>query len=407
MTNWETTLSILIPTRNRHETLPFTLSTLRNSTTTDVEFVVCDNSDSPIDSVDFLSDSRFRFIRPSERLGMRENWDFCLREARGRFRCFIGDDDGVLPNSLDRLVAHLQQDSSDVIVSRSASYEWPQFGKQPVLQMLRARQTSIDLRPRVLRELKAFRCSEFFPMPYNRAVFSNSIELRIRRRTGGDFFTARTPDINAGASLTLFASSIAFFDEVVFIAGASATSNGSLGKVGAFQQDFFKLSTYPFLSALGDGLNTASQVQYIEPILRAMHSFGLETKISARRVIFRIFFSVPRAGESRLYCLRTWPELRFYVEILTCAAAAWHLLTWRIYVTKSVWRPLLFGDCDFIGFNPIHISDVARASRTLQMFLDSPAPQDVDILKFWIKSPRRFVRSFIASLISKRMTRSR
>lgn len=407
MTNWGTTLSILIPTRNRHETLPFTLSTLRNSRTTDVEFVVCDNSDSPIDSVDFLSDSRFRFIRPSERLGMRENWDFCLREARGRFRCFIGDDDGVLPNSLDRLVAHLQQESSDVVVARSAGYEWPQFGKQPVLQLLRARQTSTDLRPRVLRELRAFRCSEFFPMPYNRATFSNSIELRIRSRTGGDFFTARTPDINAGASLALFASSIAFFDEVVFIAGASATSNGSLGKVGTFQQDFVKLSTYPFLSSLGDGLNTASQVQFIEPILRAMHSFGLVTEPSARRVIFRIFFSVPRVKESRLYCLRTWPELRLYIEILTCAAAAWHLLTWRIYLTKDIWRPLLFGDSEFIGFNPIHLSDVACASHTLQLFLDSPVPQDVDVLKFRIKSPRRLIHLLMTSLLAKWPTRSR
>ena len=401
MASDEVVLSILIPTRNRHETLPLTLATLRKSSSEQIEFVVSDNSDNAFDTTNFDNDTRFKFIRPQKVLGMTENWDYCLRHSHGSFRGFIGDDDGVLPSSLDRLVNHLRHCSSDVIVAESASYEWPKHGNDPHMQLMQTRKQDKDFRPRVMKDLSAFRFSSAFPMPYNRTVFSNSIERRVRESNNGSFFNSRTPDINSGAILSIFSRSIESFNEVVFIHGASAKSNGDQGKAGNTPLEHSELSKIPFLEYLGDGVGTSSALQYIEPVLQAFILNDHYPQLRISRIISRMFFSSPNITESIVYCSRTWPSFKTYIRFCSIVAFIRHKMFWKIYLTRSTWKPLLLDNCSFYVFSPENISNVELASLVLEKYLID-RKLNKNLVQSVIHSPKYLLRNFIGKILERK-----
>ncbi len=394
-------LSILIPTRNRHETLPLTLATLRKSSSEQIEFVVCDNSDDAFDATRFSSDARFKFFRPQKVLGMTENWEYCLQRSRGSFRGFIGDDDGVLPSSLDNMVKHLRHCSSEVIVAGFANYEWPKHGDDPHLQLIHYNKQADDLRPKVMKDLGAFRFSNAFPMPYNRAIFSKSIESRVRESNNGAFFNSRVPDINGGAILSTFSRSIESFNEVVFIHGASATSNGDLGKAGNAPLEFSKLSKLPFLEYLGDGIGTSSVLVYIEPVLQAFTLTNKSLQMRVSRIISRVFFSTRNINESTAYCLRTWPAFKTFIKFCAIVALIRHKIFWKIYLTRSTWRPLLFDDCSFYVFSPENIPNVERASEVLEKYIID-RKLNTNLVQTVIHSPKYLLRTIICRIFDRK-----
>ena len=394
-------LSILIPTRNRHQTLPSTLATLRKSISEQIEFVVCDNSDNAFDTASFSNDARFKFLRPQKVLGMTENWEYCLQHSRGSFRGFIGDDDGVLPSSLDRLVVHLRHCSSEVIVAGSAGYEWPKHGNDPRLQLIHYNKQADDLRPKVMKGLGAFRFSSAFPMPYNRAVFSKSIESRVREINNGAFFNSRTPDINSGAILSTFSRSIESFNEIVFIHGASATSNGELGKEGNAPLEHSELSKIKFLKVLGDGIGTSSVLQYMEPVLQAFTLNDMYPQLRVSRIISRVFFSTPNIIESSAYCSRTWPTFKTFIKFCSIVAFIRHKMFWKIQLTKSTWKPLLLDDCSFYVFSSENISNVELASQALETYLIDRA-MNKKLVQSVIHSPKYRLRTIIGGIFDRK-----
>src|SRR3954468_2228340 len=98
-------LSVIVPTRARVSTLPFTLATILDQQTRAFEVIVSDNrsEDGTREAVQRIADDRVRYIDTGERLAMTDNWEFALGHARGRYALFVGDDDAILPGALDRL----------------------------------------------------------------------------------------------------------------------------------------------------------------------------------------------------------------------------------------------------------------------------------------------------------------
>ena len=77
--------SVVIPTRQRANTLRHTLQTCLAQDYDDYEIVVCDNFSSPETRqvVDDCASERIVYLRTSRPLAMSVNWELAVEQARG------------------------------------------------------------------------------------------------------------------------------------------------------------------------------------------------------------------------------------------------------------------------------------------------------------------------------------
>ena len=122
-----TALSVIIPTRERCDTLYSALKTVCEQDFSEVEFIVSDNvsEDDTANVVKAFSDPRLKYIRTPKRLSMTGNYNFALRHARGTYITILGDDDGFIPGALSVLANWARATGIDAISWREAAYYWP------------------------------------------------------------------------------------------------------------------------------------------------------------------------------------------------------------------------------------------------------------------------------------------
>ncbi len=102
-----TRISVLIPTRERADTLVSSLRTCTSQDEDDLEIIVSDNfsADDTRYVVESFNDSRIRYLNTGKRLGMSQNFEFAMAHAEGDYITILGDDDGLLPGAVGDLRA--------------------------------------------------------------------------------------------------------------------------------------------------------------------------------------------------------------------------------------------------------------------------------------------------------------
>lgn len=119
-------LSILIPTKNRYETLlPVVSEILAQISDSRLQIVICDNSSPRQDVVDALiaSDCRISYHYFNDEISIVENTERGLNLCQGEYFCFIGDDDIVSPYIM-QIVDWLKQIGGDCLIYPPARYWW-------------------------------------------------------------------------------------------------------------------------------------------------------------------------------------------------------------------------------------------------------------------------------------------
>ena len=104
-------VTIIIPTRNRAKLLRQSLASALAQTWRNTEVLVLDNAsgdDTPA-VLQGCPDPALRVIRQPELLPMQENWGCGLKEARGEFAIFLGDDDLLHPNAVESRLQHARK----------------------------------------------------------------------------------------------------------------------------------------------------------------------------------------------------------------------------------------------------------------------------------------------------------
>ncbi len=78
--------SVVIPTRERADTLRFALRTCLDQAFDDYEVIVSDNFSSPATRgvVDEAAAPKVRYVRTPEPVAMSTNWEFAVAHARAR-----------------------------------------------------------------------------------------------------------------------------------------------------------------------------------------------------------------------------------------------------------------------------------------------------------------------------------
>jgi glycosyltransferase involved in cell wall biosynthesis len=115
-------VSIVIPTYNRADLLPFTLNSTLNQTHADLEIIVVDNA-STDDTPQYMAQfaGRVRYIRKPVNKGLVDSYNMGIRESSGELIMLLDSDDTIHPGTIATQVKYLDQHPHMDLV-RTAGY---------------------------------------------------------------------------------------------------------------------------------------------------------------------------------------------------------------------------------------------------------------------------------------------
>ena len=223
--------TVVIPTRERCDTLTHALPTVLGQDYPRLSVVVADNMscDGTEELVQRLGDSRVRYVRSERRLSMSHNWERALEEIDEGWVTVLGDDDGLLPGALDKVVAIAEYTGTKAIRTRNCEYLWPSQRRSPYGALYVPPQGSLKLMEgsACLDDvLLGRRHYTSLPVLYNGGFVHSSLLRELKARSGA-FIRSMTPDVYLGVALAQIVGSFALCNFSVAVNGASAHSNGT------------------------------------------------------------------------------------------------------------------------------------------------------------------------------------
>ena len=237
--------SILVPTRQRPDTLPATLSTLMEQPGDDYEIVVADNcSDKAVGAIVEAAQQRHprvKHIRSDRILPMAANWERGLAACSGEYVTVLGDDDGLLPTTLGAIRRLVSLSSARVIAWSLHTYWWPDtivyWNRNRLYVVLgNSNLTWMESRPALVEHYRDIVAFGDLPSIYNGFVHRDVINTVIDR-FGGYFVPAdMPPDVCSGIINLAHTGRYLFSSRPLAVRGNSRHSTGtaywarSLGK---------------------------------------------------------------------------------------------------------------------------------------------------------------------------------
>jgi len=225
-------LSVLVPTRERSDTLFYTLKTLVSQDYDNLEIIVSDNAsqDNTQEVVESFNDPRVVYCQTGKRLGMSQNWEFGLSKIKGDFLSVIGDDDGFLPHAMPDIATLLAETHSNALIWQKASYDWPGIPDVPHRLTCPLRNELVKMAPKLLLWMVAKGYTSYgrLPVLYSGFVSTECINP-VKVRTGA-FFHSNTPDVYSGIVLANMLDEYLYSTRPFSINGGSKHSNGISGQ---------------------------------------------------------------------------------------------------------------------------------------------------------------------------------
>lgn len=237
-------LSIIIPTKNRYNTL-ISLCNYLSECEGSFEVLIADNSDNNSSNIDYFNSlpDNFNYNYSNENLSMRENSLIALEMAQGKYLTMIGDDDGVVISEVFEVIKILDREKLDFALSQDCKYLWPNlktriFGSYSY-GMLRKYSTSNDYKVIVPKdELDAVyqlggTTINNLPRLYQGLVRKELVSTLIEKYKTP--FLASMPDMSSSVAIATMAGNGIRHNKVFIVNGVSSKSGGGLGAAGKHQ----------------------------------------------------------------------------------------------------------------------------------------------------------------------------
>jgi hypothetical protein len=228
-------ISIIIPTRERCDTLVWSLETCVTQDYDNLEILVSDNASADatreVVAAAAERDSRVRYVNPGDRLGMSDHWEFALSHIDRGHVGIIGDDDGVMPGGVTRMASILSEYAPDALVWPVFSYYWPGYVDPSLANCLTfpAHQPDgvVDVRSaEVLRGVSTFaEHVHRLPSLYWGIVAVSAVDRA--RDSHGRFLNSITPDIYSGVALASVTDRYLRVSRALTLSGESRHSNAA------------------------------------------------------------------------------------------------------------------------------------------------------------------------------------
>jgi len=115
-------VTVCLPTYHKARYLPAAIASVLGQDFGDYELLIVNDAspDQTDEIVRGFEDSRIRYIRNPQNMGLVENWNRCLNLAGGEYTIIFHDDDVMLPGLLRREVEVLDGNSKVVLVHAAA-----------------------------------------------------------------------------------------------------------------------------------------------------------------------------------------------------------------------------------------------------------------------------------------------
>jgi glycosyltransferase involved in cell wall biosynthesis len=224
--------TVIIPTRDRAETLEATLRTCLRQTYRNYEILVSDNCsvDNTREVVENFKEPRVRYVNPGRRLSMSGNFEFALGHVTEGFVMFIGSDDGIMPGAIDYVDSIVKKFQVDAVSCSQATYVWPDFPDEQIAGRLTFGGLRNDVEVR--RPGEWIKKTLNFQVPYCcdlPNLYCGFVHKRVidRAHKDGQYFRSITPDAYSAFATAIFIDKYAFSYKPFSIAGASVKSNGA------------------------------------------------------------------------------------------------------------------------------------------------------------------------------------
>lgn len=236
-------LSIIIPTKNRYNTLlPVLQALLNHIQGDDYEIVVQDNSTVDVEggqkAIKALGNDRIAYYFSEDALSVTDNTNLAISNSIGDYLTFIGDDDLVSPYILE-VVQIMVEKEIDCLISTRGNYYWPdvvmakEYAYHYPASLFCPRQPSFDV------EMK--HCDEemdkvlhdggvntlMLPTLYHGIVKRNVMDAVFERF--GTYVPGASPDISLSTALCCVMSTYGYMNYPVTITGASKNSAAGMG----------------------------------------------------------------------------------------------------------------------------------------------------------------------------------
>jgi len=230
--------TICVPTRNRNETLFYCLKTLLDQDFESYEVIVSDNSDDEeskqtLAILEELNDDKIKYHRPTSILSMTDNYEFALSKASGRYIICIGDDDGLVINSLKYVFNFIREHNADVVKCPRIGYGWIGSLWDPnSIMAYPLERPIIQVNSKsMLKKVANFeiRYSDL-PMIYYSFIKRDLIDDVVKEK-GSFFQNSASIDMYSGFVIAYKTENYFITDKPFVILGSSAKSNGALGMV--------------------------------------------------------------------------------------------------------------------------------------------------------------------------------
>lgn len=284
-----TTLSIVIPTRNRQSYCMDAVKHMLASQRTDFEIVIGDNSDDGSILAEFAagtSDPRLVYVAPAETpLPMRANWDRLVPATNGRWVSFIGDDDYLDPETAGILaLVERKVPDGDAFTWGRTYFSWPDARQGKMTTRIPSNSHLIRTEQRDLMKLYFFwqdatdrpQCS--FGV-YHGAVRRSLLDS-IREAFGGVYFEHPNADYDSIAKTVLMSSGAVYWERPLSVFGACKASNSAglldirasaeITKAFLAENDHpFTAPDFPFSPAIGITASVAGTIEWIK------HRYGI------------------------------------------------------------------------------------------------------------------------------------
>lgn len=229
--------TVIIPQKDRAEYLYWTLKTCMLQDYPNFEVIVSDDcsEDNSVEVVEKLvrKDSRIRLFAHKQHLGMRENFEFALRQVQPGYVMALGGDDGLLPGCIQKMYEIIKETGTQLLTWPHArfSYENEHSVGHNLVTFKRTKNSgyrkmkSSDFLKRLAKTF-IYQIDEC-PMMYIKGIVSTELIDRVKSRTGdGYFYYCPTPDGFSGVVLAGEVEEYIYANESLSIGGSTTKSQG-------------------------------------------------------------------------------------------------------------------------------------------------------------------------------------
>lgn len=244
-------LSVVVPTKNRYTYLYNLIELIQSFRSKEIELCISDNSDNNKPILDFLNESNNKewvvYKHFSEQLSMSENSDNAILLSSGEYVCFIGDDDGIIPEIIE-VVKQLKEEGAEAILANNPTYNWPDYFDDKAKSRIFYSQPSgtiriLDSKKELERVISGgFRGLAGMPKVYH-GIVKRSVLDKLYNKLG-TFSPGGSPDIATAVSLSLIVDKVFYVDSPLIINGQSKHVGGG---ERALKGNLPKLEDVPFL----------------------------------------------------------------------------------------------------------------------------------------------------------------